>query len=131
AMHRNLYIDAPRVLGERLELRAAPHVHLAGQIVGVEGYVESAAMGLLVGLWLGRRLRGLGFEPPPRTTAVGALYAHVRGAFGEGRKYEPMNIHFGLFPEVRARGRMRRRAAICDRARRDFEMWLERLEGMK
>ena len=128
AMHRNLYVDAPRVLDEQLALRAEPRVHLAGQIVGVEGYLESTAMGLLLGLLLSARLHGRRWQPPPPGCALGALWSHVRRPPAAGRSFEPMNIHFGLLPEISARGRRRRRQARLERARRDFAAWRRELE---
>lgn len=129
AMHRNLYVDAPRVLDERLALRTEPRVHLAGQIVGVEGYLESTAVGLLLALLLAARQQGRAWRPPPPSCALGALWNHVRRPPAPGRAFEPMNIHFGLLPEVSARGRRRRRQARLERARRDFAAWRQELEA--
>jgi methylenetetrahydrofolate--tRNA-(uracil-5-)-methyltransferase len=123
AVHRNLYVNSPQVLGVDLGLRSEPRVRLAGQITGVEGYMESAAMGLLVGLWTAASLQGRAFTPPPADTAIGALYAHVRGTTG-AEKFEPMNIHFGLLPPVKARGRKARRLKAIERARDSFAAWL-------
>ncbi len=124
AVHRNLYVNAPAVLDDGLRLRAAPAVRLAGQIVGVEGYLESAAMGLLAGLMIAFERRGREPPGPPQDTALGALYAHVRGRTGAAG-FEPMNIHFGLLPAVKARGRKRRRQLAVERARRSFAAWME------
>lgn len=123
AVHRNLYVDSPAVLDEGLKLMAEPRVRLAGQITGVEGYVESAAMGLLVGLMVAVERTGEAFSPPPPDTALGALLAHVRGQTGAAT-FEPMNIHFGLLPPQRARGRRNRRLAAVRQARRSFAAWL-------
>ena len=107
SIHRNTYIHAPTLLTDTLQLRANPDLIFAGQITGVEGYVESAATGLLAGLFLDRIRRGLPFSPPPRTTALGALLGHVSSPGGKG--YQPMNINFGIFeplgPGVRKRDR--------------------------
>ena len=124
AVHRNMYIQAPRELNAALGLHNDPRVRLAGQIVGVEGYVESAAMGLLAGLMTARELRGEPVEPPPAETCLGALCKHVRGESGE-KKFEPMNIHFGLLPETGLRGRAKRRAAAGQRAKSALEEWMQ------
>ena len=127
AVHRNMYINAPLELNATLGLRSDPRVRLAGQIVGVEGYVESAAMGLLAGLMTARELRGEALEPPPAETCLGALCRHVRGESGrEG--FEPMNIHFGLLPDTGLRGRAKRREAAAKRARAALEEWMQRWE---
>jgi len=128
AIHRNLYVDAPRVLDERFGLVGLPRVRLCGQIIGVEGYVESLAMGLLAGLFVARKRLGLPVAPPPVETAVGALFHHVRMG-GKTRKYEPMNIHFGLLPPCEGRGRAPRRAAARERSTLALEQWLLRLGG--
>jgi len=125
AVHRNLYIDAPRVLNPRFGLTAEPRIRLAGQITGVEGYLESAAMGLLAGRQLAADLGGPAFLAPPADTALGALCAHLRGA-GLQKRYEPMNIHFGLLPQAGGRGRRQKREKAIERARRAFAAWLER-----
>lgn len=125
AMHRNLYVDAPRVLDDRLGLKGLPRVHLCGQMIGVEGYMESAALGLLCGLLVGALLQGRELAPPPDTCALGALYRHVRresrGAF------EPMNVNFGLLPAAAGASRTGRREALLERARKDFDAWREKL----
>ncbi len=123
AVHRNLYVDAPAVLGEGLKLNGEPRVRLAGQITGVEGYVESAAVGLLVGLMVAAERTGAVLPLPPADTAIGALLAHVRGQTGAAA-FEPMNIHFGLLPPQRARGRRNRRLAAVRQARQSFAAWL-------
>jgi len=107
SVHRNTYLNAPRVLGPTLELRARPGLYLAGQIVGVEGYVESAALGFVAGVNAAFALRGL---PPPRPderTAHGALLQHLRGARSQG--FQPMNVNYGLFPPLEAAGRLGKR----------------------
>jgi methylenetetrahydrofolate--tRNA-(uracil-5-)-methyltransferase len=127
AVHRNMYINAPLELTAGLGLKGDPRVRLAGQIVGVEGYVESAAMGLLAGLMTARELGGEPLEPPPVETCLGALCKHVRGEFNE-KKFEPMNIHFGLLPDTGLRGRVKRRAAAAERAQAALEEWMQRWE---
>jgi methylenetetrahydrofolate--tRNA-(uracil-5-)-methyltransferase len=126
AMHRNLYLDAPRVLDDFLGLKTLPRVHLCGQMVGVEGYLESAALGLLCALAVGSRLRGRHFSPPPPSCALGALWRHVRRP-AEGA-FEPMNINFGLFPALEAPSRPKRRELLLGRARKDFDSWLKTLD---
>jgi methylenetetrahydrofolate--tRNA-(uracil-5-)-methyltransferase len=128
SIHRNTYVDSPRRLGPELELRALPDVRLAGLLVGVEGYVECAAMGLLCALFLAGRLRDAPIAPPPPTTALGALHHHVTRMRGEGEAFQPANIHFGMLPPVRDRaGRDERRRLQLERARRDLGPWLERI----
>jgi methylenetetrahydrofolate--tRNA-(uracil-5-)-methyltransferase len=123
AVHRNMYINGPAELNETLGLRADPRVRLAGQIVGVEGYVESAAMGLLAGLMTAREVLAERVEPPPAETCLGALCKHVRGGF-ETKQFEPMNIHFGLLPDTGLRGRMKRRKAAGERAEKALDEWI-------
>jgi len=128
AMHRNLYVEAPRWLDERLGLRSCPRVRLAGQITGVEGYVESAAVGWLVGHMLAGEFQGRPTPAPPPETALGALYAHLRARLGAPR-FEPMNIHFGLLPPAPGTRRETRRAAVLQRAREALERWRAAPEG--
>jgi len=127
AVHRNMYVNAPQVLDARFGLRAAPRVQLAGQLVGVEGYVESAAIGLLAGLVTARQRSGRPLSLPPPETALGALCAHVRGQ--PGAVYEPMNIHFGLLPETGLRGKRRKREEAVRRAGEALVAWMRR-EGL-
>jgi methylenetetrahydrofolate--tRNA-(uracil-5-)-methyltransferase len=96
SVHRNTYIDAPRWLTPSLELRTRPGLYVAGQLAGVEGYVESAALGGLAGTHAARAALGLPFEPPPPDTAHGALVGHLMNA--STRSFQPMNVNFGLFP---------------------------------
>jgi methylenetetrahydrofolate--tRNA-(uracil-5-)-methyltransferase len=100
-IHRNTFIDSPRLLAPDLSLRAEPRVFFAGQITGVEGYVESAACGFLAARFVHARLAGTVAEPPPATTAMGALYRHVTGeAHPDGHDHQPSNVIFGLFPPL-------------------------------
>jgi len=138
-IHRNTFLNSPRVLDSTLRLRALPRLRFAGQITGVEGYVESAAMGLLAGRFCAAEAHGLSPAPPPPTTAMGALLHHVSGGHIDGGagSFQPMNINFGLFPPIEApttgpdgkrlkgeaRGRARKRA-LADRALADFAAWL-------
>lgn len=124
-IHRNTFIDSPRLLQSDFSLKGEPRLLFAGQITGVEGYVESAACGYLVALALHARLSGRSFEPPPATTALGALYRHVTGeAHPAEYRYQPTNIVFALFPPLE--GRMKKaekRTAYSARAQRDFDGW--------
>ncbi len=122
-LHRNTFINAPRLLDPSLRLRAAPRLRFAGQITGVEGYVESAAIGLLAGRFAAADGLGRSFAPPPPTTALGALLGHITGG-AEEAVFQPMNVNFGLLPPLaeRRRGRDRKRA-YCARALDDLERW--------
>jgi methylenetetrahydrofolate--tRNA-(uracil-5-)-methyltransferase len=127
-IHRNTFIDSPRLLAPDLSLRAEPRVFFAGQITGVEGYVESAACGLLAARFVHARLTGGQAEPPPATTAMGALYRHVTGeAHPDGYVYQPSNVIFGLFPPLPGKVKKAdKRARYAERGRRDFQAWLRR-----
>jgi methylenetetrahydrofolate--tRNA-(uracil-5-)-methyltransferase len=124
-IHRNTFIDGPRLLSPDLSLKAEPRLFFAGQITGVEGYVESAACGFLTALAVNARLRSGAFAPPPATTAMGALYRHVTGeAHPAGYTYQPTNVVFALFPPVEGRHKKaERRTLYSQRALRDFETW--------
>jgi len=126
-IHRNTFIDAPRLLGPDLSLAAEPRLWFAGQISGVEGYVESAASGYLVALAVAARRRGGAFVPPPGETALGALYRHVTGAaHPPGSEYQPCNVTFGLFPPLPGRvPKSGRREAHAARARAALSAWIE------
>lgn len=125
SMHRNTYVNAPRVLDAGLRLRARPHVRLAGQITGVEGYVESAASGLWLALLLVAEARGLTLPPPPLTTALGGLLGHL---YNDVKHFQPSNAHFGLLPELGEAARKKERKALySQRARADFAAWLASL----
>jgi len=124
-IHRNTFIDSPRLLSPDFSLKNEPRLLFAGQITGVEGYVESAACGYLVALALHARLTGTAFVPPPATTALGALYRHVTGeAHPAEYRYQPTNIVFALFPPLE--GRMKKaekRTAYSERAQLAFDGW--------
>jgi methylenetetrahydrofolate--tRNA-(uracil-5-)-methyltransferase len=101
-VHRNTFINSPRLLDGELRLKAMPHIRFAGQITGVEGYVESAAIGLLAGRFVAAESHGEAIAAPPATTALGALLGHItRGA--DAATFQPMNINFGLFPPLDGR----------------------------
>lgn len=122
SIHRNTFVDAPEVLTEELELKARPGVYLAGQITGVEGYLESAACGLWVGLMLAAKLGGQTLAPPPTTTALGALLGHLRTP--PAKTFQPSNAHFGLTPELNRRaGKKIRKELYGQRAREAFAEW--------
>jgi methylenetetrahydrofolate--tRNA-(uracil-5-)-methyltransferase len=127
-VHRNTFVDAPRVLSPDQSLRARPDLFLAGQITGVEGYVESAASGLMAARAVLDRLAGRPFRPPPPATALGALHRHVTGAaHPDGLVFQPSNVVFALFPPLtgRHRGKGERKQAYAERARRDLQEWIE------
>jgi methylenetetrahydrofolate--tRNA-(uracil-5-)-methyltransferase len=125
-IHRNTFIDAPRLVGPDLSLREEPRVWFAGQISGVEGYVESAASGFLVALAVAARRQGRRFIPPPAETALGALYRHVTGAaHPPGAEYQPSNVTFGLFPPLPGKVlKSGRREAHAARARAALHSWV-------
>jgi len=142
-LHRNTFLNSPRLLDAELRLRAEPRLRFAGQMTGCEGYVESAAIGLLAGRAAAARPKGGRWTPPPPTTALGALLVHITGghllaeAEAAGRSFQPMNVNFGLFPPLEApshdaggrriKGRergMARKRALCARALADLDGWL-------
>lgn len=130
SIHRNSYVEGHKVLDEDLALRGRPSVHLAGQITGVEGYIESTAMGLVCALLVEGKLRGRRVPPPPPATALGALYHHVRHPRAPGEPYVPMNINFGLLPPLedaraaKKAGKHGRRVLHAERARATLPGWL-------
>ncbi|MBF0320320.1 MAG: methylenetetrahydrofolate--tRNA-(uracil(54)-C(5))-methyltransferase (FADH(2)-oxidizing) TrmFO [Nitrospirae bacterium] len=129
SIHRNTYIDSPRHLNKDLTLKSMPNIYIAGQITGVEGYLESTAMGLLAGIYAGRRLRGLAAVYPSRFTACGSLVEHITGAAAEGGKpsnFQPSNINFGLLPplSVPIRDKAKKRQAVVARALTDWESFI-------
>ncbi len=146
-LHRNTYLDSPRLLDATLRLKARPALRFAGQITGCEGYVESAAIGLMAGRFAVAEAAGLMLAPLPRTTALGALIAHITGGHlsaqetggetGGPRSFQPMNVNFGLFPPLermprnetgrRLRGpekALLKKRAMADRARADLAAWI-------
>ena len=123
-LHRNTFLNSPRLLDRQLRLNTAPHIRFAGQITGCEGYVESAAVGLMAGLMAAAELGGDSWASPPRTTALGALLSHITGD-AEAETYQPMNVNFGLFPPPDESVRKKqRKQAYTDRAKVDFGAWL-------
>ena len=122
-LHRNTFINAPKLLDKQMRLKKAPHIRFAGQITGCEGYVESAAVGLMVGRMVAAEIKGETFTNPPQTTAFGALLSHITGG-ADARDYQPMNVNFGLFPPFEQRVKKKeRKEAYTARARADFAEW--------
>ena len=126
-LHRNTCLNAPMLLDRQLRLKSAPHIRFAGQITGCEGYVESSAVGLLAGLMTAAELTGSEWLSPPRTSAMGALLAHITGD-AEADSYQPMNVNFGLFPPLSEVKKKQRKQAYTERAKADFGGWLAELE---
>ncbi|MBX6424663.1 MAG: methylenetetrahydrofolate--tRNA-(uracil(54)-C(5))-methyltransferase (FADH(2)-oxidizing) TrmFO [Variibacter sp.] len=142
-VHRNTFLNSPKLLDATLRLKAMPRLRFAGQITGCEGYVESAAVGLMAGRFAAAERLGKPVVPPPATTAHGALLAHITGGHIEAaeagpRSFQPMNVNFGLFPPLervpardadgaRLRGATKtiaKRRALCARALADLERWI-------
>src|SRR6201981_1330184 len=142
-LHRNTFLNSPKLLDETLRLKANTRWRFAGQITGCEGYVESAAVGFRAARFAAAERRGETLVPPPPTTAHGALLAHITGGHIETidagpRSFQPMNVNFGLFPPLAQKpardaggGRLRgaaktaaKKAALCTRALHDLENWL-------
>ncbi|KAB7615904.1 methylenetetrahydrofolate--tRNA-(uracil(54)-C(5))-methyltransferase (FADH(2)-oxidizing) TrmFO [Amylibacter sp. SFDW26] len=128
-IHRNTFINSPLLLDDQMRLKSRPDIRFAGQITGVEGYVESAAMGLLAGRLAVSEARGESRQSPPNTTAMGALIRHITGD-AEAKTFQPMNVNFGLFPPVDnaktgRRNRKDRYKAYTDRAKTDWTAWLQ------
>jgi methylenetetrahydrofolate--tRNA-(uracil-5-)-methyltransferase len=142
-LHRNTFLNSPKLLDTQLRLRADPRLRFAGQMTGCEGYVESAAIGLIAGLYAAADLRSASLAPPPATTALGALLGHITGGHIETidagpRSFQPMNINFGLFPPLanppakkpdgtRLRGNEKtvaKKQAISARALTDLDRWI-------
>ncbi len=122
-LHRNTFIQSPKLLDATLRLKSAPHIRFAGQMTGCEGYVESAAIGLLAGRFAAAELMGQKLAPPPGDTALGALLGHVTGNV-ETADYQPMNVNFGLFPPLADVKKKSRKEAYTSRARASFGEWL-------
>jgi methylenetetrahydrofolate--tRNA-(uracil-5-)-methyltransferase len=138
-IHRNTFLNSPKLLDGTLRLKSEPRVRFAGQVTGVEGYVESAAMGLLAGRFVAEEVKGETPAPPPQNSALGALLTHVTGGhIGDGKgSFQPMNINFGLFPPIeipthgpdgkKLKGEERgkaKRLALAHRALSELDGWL-------
>ncbi|MCA1334286.1 methylenetetrahydrofolate--tRNA-(uracil(54)-C(5))-methyltransferase (FADH(2)-oxidizing) TrmFO [Pseudooceanicola marinus] len=128
-IHRNTFLNSPTLLDGEMRLRSRPNIRFAGQITGVEGYVESAAMGLLAGRLAVAEITGKTLPPVPAETAMGALVTHITGG-AEAKTFQPMNVNFGLFPPVEGlkggrRGRKDRYKAYTDRAKSLWTDWLQ------
>jgi methylenetetrahydrofolate--tRNA-(uracil-5-)-methyltransferase len=139
-IHRNTFINSPVLLNKKLQLKSRPDLRFAGQIMGVEGYVESAALGLITGRMAAAQARGQDYAVPPLTTALGSLVEHVTGGYMSGpkAKFQPMNVNFGLFPPIegeiiypkkdgkRRRGKDKtryRKSLLAARALKDIQPW--------
>ena len=132
SMHRNTFINAPRCLLPTLQLQSDPRLFFAGQITGVEGYVESAACGFLAGIFAVACLAAKDIPSPPATTALGALISHLTKS--EADNFQPMNVNYGLFPPLegkKLRKRADRRLAMAERALRDVAAWWEKIEEQR
>ena len=142
-LHRNTFLNSPKLLDTQLRLRAQPRLRFAGQMTGCEGYVESASIGLIAGLYAAADARATSLAPPPPTTALGSLLGHITGGHIETidagpRSFQPMNINFGLFPPLaapptkkpdgtRLRGNektMAKKQAMSARALSDLDRWI-------
>ncbi len=139
-IHRNTFINSPKLLNKQLQLKIRPDLRFAGQIMGVEGYVESAALGLITGRMAAAQTLGHKYDAPPLTTALGALVEHVTGGFMDGpkAKFQPMNVNFGLFPPIenivykdqdgnRIKGKNKtryRKRLMAERALNDIKSWV-------
>ena len=127
-IHRNSFINSPKLLDSELRLKSKPNVRFAGQITGCEGYVESAAVGLLAARFAAADLRGDTLPAPPAETAMGALSAHITGG-ADAETFQPMNINFGLMPPIEGRWKKAdRKKAYTERARAALAPWLELLK---
>ena len=128
-IHRNSFLNSPKLLDRQLRLKSKPHIRFAGQVTGVEGYVESAAIGLLAGRFAAAEAMDVDTVTPPETTALGALLNHITGGHVTGRdlpdSFQPMNINFGLLPPLEERMKKKaRKPAMSERALRDVDTWL-------
>ncbi|MES2984971.1 MAG: methylenetetrahydrofolate--tRNA-(uracil(54)-C(5))-methyltransferase (FADH(2)-oxidizing) TrmFO [Pseudomonadota bacterium] len=122
-IHRNTFINSPLLLDGSLRLKSAPHIRFAGQVTGVEGYVESAACGLMAGRFAAQELHGTAADAPPTTTALGALLSHITGG-ANAATFQPMNVNFGLFPPLAGKIRKENRPnGYTARALADLAAW--------
>ncbi len=131
SMHRNTFINAPICLNQTLQFQRAPHIYAAGQISGVEGYVESAACGFLAGLFAACHLSGNSAPIPPAETAFGALLGHLSNA--DPDNFQPMNVNYGLFPALEGgrKKRTERRLAMAERALAAIPEWWQQLKAIR
>ncbi len=136
-LHRNTFINSPRLLNGSLQMKAMPRLRFAGQITGCEGYVESAAVGIMAGRFAACERLGVSMTPPPHTTAMGSILAHITGG-GNADTFQPMNVNFGLFPPIdepthvrgKERGRERKKM-LALRAINDIDNWLQQFTAAK
>ena len=127
-IHRNSFINSPKLLDKELRLKSKPNIRFAGQITGCEGYIESAAVGILAAAFAASELRHETIAPPPAETALGALLAHITGG-ADAETFQPMNINFGLMPPVTGRWKgPERKKAYTDRARTALVKWLDHVK---
>jgi methylenetetrahydrofolate--tRNA-(uracil-5-)-methyltransferase len=130
-LHRNTFINSPRLLDQQLRLKSRPNIRFAGQVTGCEGYVESASVGLIAGRLAAAEQLGLSFETPPQTTAHGALIHHITGG-ADAKTFQPMNVNFGLMAHMDVRnergkyvkGREKKKA-MASRALEDIQTWAD------
>ncbi len=139
-LHRNSFINSPTLLDEQLRLKSRPAIRFAGQITGCEGYVESAAVGLMAGRLAAAEINNTNTDTPPATTAMGAILTHITGG-ADAKHFQPMNVNFGLFPPLEPlpagpngkRQKIKkkeRKPAIAARALRDLDLWLKEKEAV-
>lgn len=130
-LHRNSFIRSPELLDPQLRLKSAPHIRFAGQITGCEGYVESAAIGLIAARFAAAELAGRTLSPPPAETALGALLGHITGG-ADAASYQPMNVNFGLFPPLAEDVRKKdRKLGYTARAGEALSQWAKAANGAK
>jgi methylenetetrahydrofolate--tRNA-(uracil-5-)-methyltransferase len=126
-IHRNSFINSPKLLDKDLRLKSKPNIRFAGQITGCEGYVESAAVGILAARFAAAEQRGDELAPPPVESALGALLNHITGG-ADAETFQPMNVNFGLMPPPPGRARKAdRKKAYTERARAAFSQWLDEM----
>lgn len=136
-LHRNTFINSPRLLNATLQMKNMPRLRFAGQITGCEGYVESAAVGLMAGRFAACERLGIAITPPPQTTAMGSILSHITGG-GNADTFQPMNVNFGLFPDIadpvglrgKERGREKKKLMAL-RALNDIDTWLGQFKALK